>query len=293
MGEDSKPEPKPCLTMRVSVSRQESSATFNGPFPYQEHLEDKTIDSGFDPNGPAGPTWWRIVEREGRQFYLSVIRNNGGKVLATEDGLHVCRPGEYLQLENDLQGLQESHEVELPEDFNGLALNVCNADWFFENKPCSGELGQFFERVKKMATEQFLMVGEVSPAFFLLSKQDDEFRVCIIEAPSWGVPGNKTRDIKLIRQMIDDDAPAGAVLAYCFASESWASVSGHQNPSQDPDRGEVLTVYAETRDGLSMGATAEIKRHALSPKAGLGEWSETIYVAVNNWNLFGRSSVLQ
>ena len=99
-----KDEPRPCLTMRVSVSRQDLSATatFNGLFPYKEHPEDKTIDSGFDPNGPCGDTWWRIVEREGRKFYLSTVRNNGDKVFVTEDGRHVCRPGQYLRLENDL-----------------------------------------------------------------------------------------------------------------------------------------------------------------------------------------------
>ena len=96
-------EPKPCLTMRVKVSEQMRSATFSGgPRPYQEHPEDKTIDSGFDPNGPAGHTWWRIVEREGLKFYLSTIMNRGDKVLATKDGHHVCRPGQYLQLETEL-----------------------------------------------------------------------------------------------------------------------------------------------------------------------------------------------
>ena len=95
-------EPKPCVIMRVRISKQTRSATLSGPFPYQEHAEDKTIDFGFDPNGPCGPTWWRIVDREGREFYLSTVMNNGVKVLATKDGLHVCQPGQYLQLENEL-----------------------------------------------------------------------------------------------------------------------------------------------------------------------------------------------
>jgi hypothetical protein len=98
-----KDEPKPCLTMRTHPDADDVQVVIiSGPYPYEEHPEDKTIDSGFDSNGPCGHTWWRIVERGRQKFYLSTVRNTGAKVLVTEDGHHVCRPGQFLQIETDV-----------------------------------------------------------------------------------------------------------------------------------------------------------------------------------------------
>jgi hypothetical protein len=173
---------------------------------------------------------------------------------------------------------------ELIRDRRGLAVAIQSADQFFETA-CSGDLEQFLERVKILSRESFLAYGDCPSTFFLLSRQDGEFKVAVSIGCTWSNRAEKAQAIGAIKYIIKDE-PAGPVLSYCFTSESWASENPNVRPSQSPDRIEMLNVVAEERSGRLIRTSAEIKRHALSPKPGLGEWENTEN-AETSWNMFG------
>src|SRR5947207_1347871 len=58
----------------------------------EDEPAQEIIDEGFDPNGPLGPTYWRVVQRGSTMLYLSTFALNRSQVLKAwgDAGLAYC-----------------------------------------------------------------------------------------------------------------------------------------------------------------------------------------------------------
>ena len=142
----------------------------------------------------------------------------------------------------------------------------------YELAGCTGDLEEFFEHIKTSGRESFLRNGGVPSTLFLLARDDNgEYRVIQIPCP-WEDQDETESMVAWVRAAISSNNH-GTVLSYCFVGEAWASISGSTPPSEALDRTELLHVFAEQRGKPeTLYTSADIKRHALSPKPSLGEW---------------------
>lgn len=77
---------------------QSEGGRVNKLTPYISEVDrgwDEVIDEGYDPNhSPLGPVYWRIVKRDGEQFYCSTFLTTRDAIIKAwgRPGLSYCDP---------------------------------------------------------------------------------------------------------------------------------------------------------------------------------------------------------
>jgi hypothetical protein len=132
--------------------------------------------------------------------------------------------------------------------------------------PPSAQLQQMLQEMKTIAEGCFRRDGAVVPRFFL-EFETGEFVEIVCP---WGSRDEKKQALAAIKQRIREQGP---LLRYCHVAEVWVSSDHDVTPSKSPNRTERLMIIAVER-AAPIGGTFEIKRHALSAKPTLGEWSD-------------------
>jgi hypothetical protein len=154
-----------------------------------------------------------------------------------------------------------------------LPMRVFEVDDGFDSS-----LENFISGMKLTARHNFLRNGELPVMFFLLSEQRSDGRHLITQVMCECSNMEKAAVMHAVKGLINAKDDDGDYLIKSFVQVAEAWVGGKDRtvrPSKDPNRIEVVTVFARERgrhDGLF--AMAKIKRHALSPKPGLDEWEE-------------------